>query len=99
MKYRISQTVRLVDMNDEIIREVLFEHGEVEGPLPPIGASVVTHSLGLKEFDVVYDKREGKISRTKIVDLEIDLLGDQTVKRVFLEPTTLIVGQHDVGSL
>ncbi|WJH34844.1 hypothetical protein N6H14_01280 [Paenibacillus sp. CC-CFT747] len=68
-----------------------------ESPLPAIGATVINHALGLKPFDVVYDRREGRISRSKIMDMEIDLLGDGTAVRVFLEPVTLIVGQHDVG--
>ncbi|WP_438447585.1 hypothetical protein [Gorillibacterium sp. sgz5001074] len=97
MKYTLCQTVRIVDMNDEILTEVLFEHGVVETPQPVIGATVITYQLGLKQFEVVYDKREGKTSRSKIMDMEIDLLGDTNKTRVFLEPVKLIVGQHDVG--
>lgn len=97
MKYTLCQIVRIVDMNDEIMSESLFEHGDVETPQPVIGASVVTYQLGLKQFDVVYDKREGKTSRSKIIDMEINLLGDTNVTRVYLEPVKLIVGQHDVG--
>jgi hypothetical protein len=55
--------------------------------------------LGLKEFQVVYDKREQEPSRFKIVDIEIDLIRKPAVTRVFLEPVTLIVGQHDVGTV
>lgn len=100
MRYTLCQTVRIVDMNDEIMSEVLFEHGEVESPQPVIGASVVTYQLGLKEFQVVYDKREGKTSRSKIIDMEINLLGgDGNTTRVYLEPVKLIVGQHDVGQI
>lgn len=97
MQFNLCQTVKIVDMNDEIIHEVLFEHGVVQSPVPSIGASVVSHQLGLKEFEVVYDKRPGRKSRFKIIDIEIDLLGDGTTVRVYLEPVTLIVGQHDVG--
>ncbi|RAV22292.1 hypothetical protein [Paenibacillus contaminans] len=97
MRFTLCQTVKIVDMNDEIIHEVLFEHGEVELPVPSIGASVINHPLGLRQFEVVYDKRAGQTKRSKIIDIEIDLLGDGTTVRVFLEPVTLIVGQHDVG--
>lgn len=97
MKYTLCQTVRIVDMNDEILTEVLFEHGDVDTPQPVLGATVVTFQLGLKQFEVVYDKREGKTSRSKIIDMEINLLGDNNVTRVYLEPVKLIVGQHDVG--
>jgi hypothetical protein len=99
VKYTLCQLVRIVDMNDEILSEILFEHGDVETPQPVIGASVVTYQLGLKQFDVVYDKREGRTSRSKIIDMEINLLGDTNVTRVFLEPVKLIVGQHDVGEM
>lgn len=97
MKYTLCQMVRIVDMNDEIMTEVLFDHGVVETPQPVIGATVVTYQLGLKQFDVVYDRRDGKTSRSKIIDMEINLLGDTNETRVFLEPVKLIVGQHDVG--
>lgn len=97
MKYTLCQSVRIVDLNDEIISEVLFEHGVVETPQPMLGATVITYQLGLKEFEVVYDKREGKTSRSKIIDMEINLLGDGSITKVFLEPVKLIVGQHDVG--
>lgn len=97
MKYTLCQLVRIVDMEDEILTETLFKHGDVETPQPVIGASVLTYQLGLKQFEVVYDKREGRTSRSKIIDMEIDLLGDTNITRVFLEPVKLIVGQHDVG--
>ena len=99
MRYDICQVVRIVDMNDEIIHEVVFEHGKVEASTPTIGATVVSHPLGLKEFTVVYDKRSGEPMRTKITDLEISLLSEPSVVKVFLEPITLIVGQHDVGEV
>jgi hypothetical protein len=97
MRYDICQLVKIVDMSDELITEVVFNHGEVETPIPAIGATVVTYPLGLKEFTVVYDKREMEAKRSKIIDLEINLLGETSVVKVFLEPVTLIVGQHDVG--
>ncbi|WP_088832515.1 hypothetical protein [Paenibacillus tyrfis] len=99
MKYAICQTVKIVDMNEEIIAEVLFDHGEHEAPALTIGCSVVSYQLGLKEFEVVYDKREGKQERFKVIDIEIDLLKKPAITRVFLEPVTLIVGQHDIGQL
>ncbi|MNC59389.1 hypothetical protein D3C75_1091930 [compost metagenome] len=97
MKYTLCQQVRIVDMNEEILTEVLFEHAEVDTPQPVLGATVITHQLGLRQFDVVYDQREGKTMRSKITDMEIDLLGDTNKTRVYLEPVKLIVGQHDVG--
>lgn len=97
MKYTLCQQVRIVDMNDEILTEVLFEHGVVDTPQPMLGATVITYELGLRQFEVVYDRREGKTMRSKITDMEIDLLGDSNKTRVFLEPVKLIVGQHDVG--
>ncbi|QHT58767.1 hypothetical protein GXP70_01430 [Paenibacillus lycopersici] len=97
MHYQVCQQVKIVDMDEEIISEVVFEHGEYETAALSIGSSVVIHQLGLKEFDVVYDKREGKIARFKVVDIEIDLITQPVVTRVYLEPTKLIVGQHDIG--
>ena len=97
MRYDICQLVKLVDMNDELIHEVVFDHGEVETPIPTIGATVITYPLGLKEFTVVYDKRTQEARRSKIVDLEINLMGESRVVKVFLETVVLIVGQHDIG--
>lgn len=99
MQYNICQFVKIVDMNSEIISETIFDHGDYESPALAIGSSVVTYSLGLKQFEVVYDKREGLISRHRIIDIEIDLIRKPTVTKVFLEPITLIVGQHDVGQI
>lgn len=99
MKYLICQQVKIVDMNEEIMAEVLFRHGEYESSLWSVGSSVVTHQLGLKQFDVVYDKREGKVQRSKIFDIETDLMADPISTKVFLEPVTLIIGQHDIGEL
>lgn len=93
----ICQYVTLVDMNEEVLSEVLFEHGEYETPAVNIGSSVLSYQLGLKQFEVVYDKREGKTSRFKVIDIELDLINLPTVTRVFLEPQRLIVGQHDIG--
>ncbi|MEK8126849.1 hypothetical protein WMW72_02900 [Paenibacillus filicis] len=97
MKYKICQTVNIVDMNEEIISEVLFEHGEFEIPVPAIGSSVLSYQLGLKQFEVVFDKRDGKHQRYKIVDIEIDLIQKPATLRAYLEPVKLIVGQHDIG--
>jgi hypothetical protein len=99
MQYKFCQYVTLFDMNDEILSQVLFQHGEYESTALSIGTSVLSYELGLKEFEVVFDKREGKTSRYKIIDVEIDLINVPMVTRVFLEPQKLIVGQHDVGQL
>lgn len=99
MQYSIFQSVKLVDMNDEIMSEVLFHHGEHELVALAVGSSVVTHQLGLRQFEVVYDKREGKRQRVKIVDIETDLMSSPAETRVYLEPVTLIIGQHDVGQV
>jgi hypothetical protein len=86
-------------MNDEIMSEVVFNHGEYDSPSLAVGSSVLTYQLGLKQFDVVYDRREGKEARYKIIDIEIDLIRHPVTTKVFLEPVKLIVGQHDVGEL
>lgn len=99
MQVRFCQQVKIVDMDDEIISEVLFEHGEYETAALAIGSSVLIHELGLKEFDVVYDKREGKIASYTVVDIEIDLITQPAITRVYLEPVKLIVGQHDIGEV
>jgi hypothetical protein len=99
MRYQFCQYVTIVDMNDEILSEVIFEHGEFESNAVSIGSSVLIHQLGLKQFDVVYDKREGKTTRYKIEDIEVNLIEQPTVTRVFLEPVRLIVGQHDIGEV
>jgi hypothetical protein len=97
MRYEICQLVKIVDMNDELIHEVVFNHGEMETQIPTIGATVVNYPLGLKEFTVVYDKRTQEAKRSKIVDLEINLMDEIRVVKVLLETVTLIVGQHDIG--
>ncbi|MCU6796505.1 MULTISPECIES: hypothetical protein [Paenibacillus] len=99
MKYSISQSVKIVDMNDEIMAEVLFDHGDFELSALAVGSSVITNELGLRQFDVVYDRREGKKQRIRIVDIEIDLITQPATTRVYLEPRTLIIGQHDVGEV
>ncbi|MEC0232414.1 hypothetical protein [Paenibacillus alba] len=99
MRYQFCQYVTIVDMNEEILSEVLFEHGEFESNALAIGSSVVIYELGLKQFEVVYDKREGKTARNKVVDIELDLIKQPTVTRVYLEPARLIVGQHDIGEV
>jgi hypothetical protein len=97
MRYEICQLVKVVDMNDELITECLFNHGEVQAVIPALGATVVTYPLGLKQFTVVYDKRTNEVKRSKIIDLEINLLSETSIVKVFLETVTLIVGQHDIG--
>ncbi|WP_166245181.1 hypothetical protein [Paenibacillus turpanensis] len=92
-----QQNVRIVDMNDEIIHETVFEHGQFDSVIPTVGSSVVSHELGLRQFEVVLDKRPGKTARYKIVDVEYDILGEKVRVTAQLEAITLIVGQHDVG--
>ncbi|GGI44129.1 hypothetical protein GCM10008018_05560 [Paenibacillus marchantiophytorum] len=99
MRYQFCQYVTIVDMNEEILSEVLFEHGVFESNALSIGSSVVIYQLGLKQFDVVYDKREGKTVRSKVVDIEINLITQPTETRVYIEPVRLIVGQHDIGEV
>jgi hypothetical protein len=99
MKYSICQFVKIVDMNDEIMSEVLFNHGDYELSALAVGSSMITDELGLKQFEVVYDKREGKQQRSRIVDIEINLISSPATTRVYLEPITLIIGQHDVGEI
>ncbi|WP_248930416.1 hypothetical protein [Paenibacillus hamazuiensis] len=99
MRYNILQSVKVIDMNNEIISETMFEHGEYEAPALNIGSSVHHYELGLKQFEVVYDKREGRTARHRIIDIEIDLIGKPSVANVFLEPVTLIIGQHDIGEV
>ncbi|SFL16682.1 hypothetical protein SAMN03159341_103583 [Paenibacillus sp. 1_12] len=99
MKYSISQSVKIVDMSDEIMSEVLFDHGDFELSALAVGSSIITNELGLRQFEVVYDRREGKKQRIRIVDIEIDLITQPATTRVYLEPITLIIGQHDVGEV
>jgi hypothetical protein len=97
MKYSICQKVKIIDMNNEIIQEVLFMHGELDKPGFSIGCSVITPALGLKEFQVVYDRRYNETLHTKIIDIEYDLVANPAIIRAYLEPVTLIIGQHDIG--
>lgn len=99
MKHQFYQQVTIVDMDEEILSEVLFDHGEFETAALSLGSSVLIQQVGLKEFNVVYDKRDGKIARYKIADIEIDLVALPTLTRVYLEPVKLIVGQHDIGEI
>lgn len=98
MKYVVCQVVDIVDMSNEVIREVLFEHGSIDVSGLSIGCSVITFALGLKEFEVVYDKRVEPV-HTKIIDIEYSLINQPPIIRAYLEPVKLIVGQHDVGSV
>jgi hypothetical protein len=97
MKYHIAQVVRVVDMNNELIREVVFDHGVFETLFLPIGSTVLCHPLGLKGFDVVYDRRTDETQRYKVVDIVMNLVTGDTAVHAYLEPITLILGQHDVG--
>lgn len=100
MEYKLVQVVRIVDMNEEIINEILFDHGNFETLFLPIGSSVVSYPLGLKGFEVVYDKRPMSLENKKsykVVDIELNLIEADSVVRAYLEPVTLILGQHDVG--
>jgi len=99
MNYAICQQVTIVDMNNELIREVNYEHGTLDTPNGmAIGSTVITHDLGLKEFEVVYDMRQEPV-RSKIIDIEYSLVTSPPAVRVFLEPVRLIVGQHDIGTV
>ncbi|GAB2699052.1 hypothetical protein ACFQWB_00375 [Paenibacillus thermoaerophilus] len=97
MQTVILQRVTIVDMNNEILTETWFEHGTVPSTSLAIGWSVATYPVGLREFSVVYDKRENRTVRYKVVDIEIDLTQEARVFRAYLEPQTLIIGQHDIG--
>lgn len=99
MNYSIHQQVKIVDLNEEPLQEVIFDHGEIEAAGVTLGCSFVTTALGLKEFEVVYDKRHGNTQRCKIIDIEFSLVDSPMVARVYLEPVVLIIGQHDVGSV
>lgn len=100
MKYSICQKVSIVDpLTNEVIKEALFIHGELDTPVFSIGCTVITHQLGLKDFDVVYDKRFGEPARFKVNDIEFSLVDHPVITRAFLEPLKLIVGQHDIGNV
>jgi len=97
MKYHIVQVVRIVDLNEEVLSEVTFDHGNFETVFLPIGGSVVTYPLGLQGFEVVYDKRKDEVARYKVIDIELNLLRNDAMVQAYLEPITLIIGQHDIG--
>ncbi|CAI6063456.1 hypothetical protein [Cohnella sp. JJ-181] len=98
MKTEILQQVTIVDMDEEIIARVDFSHAaDLAGSLA-IGWSVVTYPLGLREFEVVYDRREARKVSSKVVDIEIDTTSETRTVRAYLEPVKLILGQHDVGA-
>lgn len=99
MLYHIYQTVKIVDMNEELIAEKVFNHGDFDLPVVTPGCYVRTHTLGLKEFDVVYDPRQQETIRSLVIDLEINLTSKGEMNVVYLEPITLIIGQHDVGQI
>lgn len=97
MKTAILQKVTVVDMNNELLTETVFEHGTVSSTSLAIGWSVVSYPIGLREFSVVPDKREQRTERYKVIDIEVDLTGELNTIKAYLEPRTLIIGQHDVG--
>lgn len=100
MKYSICQKVSIIEpLTNEVIKEVLFLHGELDTPVFSIGCTVITHQLGLKDFDVVYDKRFGEPTRYKVVDIEFSLVDHPIITRAYLAPLKLIAGQHDIGSV
>ena len=100
MKYSICQKVSIVDpITKEAIKEVLFSHGELDTPVFSIGCTIITHQLGLKDFDIVYDKRFGEPARFKVIDIEFSMIDHPVITRAYLEPLVLIVGQHDIGNV
>jgi len=100
MNYGIRQLVQIVDMNEEVIREVLFDHGQLDAFGFSLGCTVITHPLGLREFEVVYDTRKSDESvRSKIIDIEYSLIDVPVMIWAYLESVQLIVGQHDIGNV
>ncbi|MCI3919605.1 hypothetical protein MO973_05080 [Paenibacillus sp. TRM 82003] len=97
MKTTILQKVTVVDMNNEMLTETMFEHGTESSASLAIGWSVLSYPIGLREFSVVLDRREQKIARYKVIDIELDLTGESNAIVAYLEPQTLIIGQHDIG--
>ncbi|RXT07817.1 hypothetical protein [Ammoniphilus sp. CFH 90114] len=98
MNYIVLQPVTLRDFNNEIMAENHYLHGEYNLPYISPGVTFVTHALGLKGFEIVVDPRF-EPQKHKVVDIEISLLdtSDAPIK-VYLEPITLIIGQHDIGN-
>ncbi len=86
-------------MNNEVLQEAVFHHGELETASISVGCSIITSALGLKEFEVVYDQRYAEKQRCKVVDIEYDMAEKPVVARAYLEPIRLIIGQHDVGQV
>lgn len=99
MKVVVYQSVSVTDMNNEVLQETVFNHGELEAASMTIGCSILTRTLGLREFEVVYDERYGEKQRCKVVDIEYDMAEKPAVARVYLEPVKLIIGQHDIGQV
>ena len=99
MKYQICQLVKIVDLNDEIIQETVFDHGIHELPQLQIGMIIETKKVGLSSFDVVYDHRYGETTKNTIVSIEMNIVKQPYEVVVYLQPLTLIIGQHDVGSI
>ncbi|WCN39457.1 hypothetical protein [Aneurinibacillus uraniidurans] len=99
MKYDIYQTVKIVDFNNELLSEADFYHGEFDLPVVTPSCVVTTHALGLKEFVVVYDRRQNEKVQFQVVQVSMDLTEPDRPASVHLEPVTLIIGQHDVGQI
>ncbi|HJV45711.1 MAG TPA: hypothetical protein VJ824_08275 [Bacillota bacterium] len=96
MHYHVYQKVTLCDFNNELLTEVLYYHGEYSLPLVSPGVTFITPALGLKKFEVVEDHRL-EPQRYRVADIEVNLLEKKGITKVFLDPITLIVGQHDIG--
>lgn len=99
MRYTIYQTVKIVDFNNELLSETDFHHGEFELPVVTPGCVITTHTLGLKEFTVVYDTRQNEKIHSPVIQVNMDLTQPERPASVYLEPVTLIIGQHDVGEV
>lgn len=98
MKCRVYQQITLRDFNDELITENTYDHGEFSLPWLSPGVSLITPALGLKGFEIVIDPRlEAK--RYKVIDIALHVSDPEAPAQVYLEPITLIVGQHDIGNL
>ena len=99
MRYTIYQTVKIVDFNNELLSETDFHHGEFELPVVTPACIITTHALGLKEFTVVYDTRQEEKVHFRVLQVSMDLTEPDRPAAVYLEPVTLIIGQHDVGEV
>lgn len=98
MKFRVYQQIMLRDFNDEIITEMTYDHGEFSLPWLSPGVSLITPALGLKGFEIVIDPRLDA-KKYKVIDIALPLLEPDKPAQVYLEPMTLIIGQHDIGNL